>query len=102
MIAQPKRILPVFLICAGFQLSLYAAALAADQTPIATVTESVSVLPYYSRAERTDIVCKKEYVTGSRLATRETCKTKAQWDLDSDIAQREFNEFVGKSKGNTR
>jgi hypothetical protein len=40
------------------------------------------------------VVCKKERVTGSRLAGERICKTKAEWDRDKKEARQRTDELI--------
>lgn len=43
------------------------------------------------------IICQKQTPTGSRLATREVCARKSQWEQNQARHQNDFEAFVGKA-----
>ena len=54
--------------------------------------------PLQKAADPNEIICEKQEVTGSRLATRRVCRTRAEW-ADLRLQDRQETERVQVQRG---
>jgi len=82
-----KIVIASFLAAAATLLAMPASAQTQQQQP----QQQTSAVPAAPAAD--PIICEKEEVTGSRLATRKVCMKRSQWQ-DSQLQDRQVIEKV--------
>jgi hypothetical protein len=78
--------------CAGLVAGFVSASAIAQTPPAATAS------PPSKAEDRNEKVCQKIEVTGSRLATRRVCKTRAEW-ADLQLQDRQEIERIQVQRG---
>ena len=105
------RILPAILLCLGACATTEDAQLAASAAPENAKTTAVAEAPAAEALEEGAVaedenaldpdkmICKRQKVTGSRIAGRKVCMTRREWQAQADQARQSVDRFVNQSGG---
>ena len=83
------------IVAAALVAGFSAPSLAQGQT---TATPAGSATAAPAKADVNEVICQKQEVTGSRLATRRVCKTRREW-ADAQLQDRHEIQRVQTQRG---